>query len=95
MICKKCGHDNTEEAQSVDPWCRYQVRDGVMIDKLFLPHLIPEGWYDSPGAAKAAFEPKVTIISAEATLESPLKKVDGRTKAAKQAKLDVNSSGSD
>lgn len=57
MICEKCGHDNKAvKKHSVDPWCMYQVKDGKVINDLFLPHLIPDGWYDSPGAAKEAVE---------------------------------------
>ncbi len=35
-----------------DPWCMYQFKNGVVINDMFLPHQIPEGWYDSPKAAK-------------------------------------------
>lgn len=60
MICKKCGHDNNTpvKSHSYDPWCMYQVKDGEVINAMFLPDQIPEGWYDSPGAAKAAVETK-------------------------------------
>ncbi len=91
MICSNCGHDSAK-THAVDPWCMYQVRDGVVVNELFLPHLIPEGWYDSPKAAKAAVkvvEPPIERVSVVT------KKTDGRTKAGKKAKLDVNSSGSD
>ena len=96
MICKKCGHDNSAKAHSGDPWCMYQVKDGKVIDAMFLPSRIPEGWYDSPGAAKAAVvvePPKVEKVSA--SISGLTQKIDGRTKAGKKAKLDVNSSGSD
>jgi len=54
MICSKCGHNDSEKAHSLDPWCMYQVKDGVVINAMFLPDRIPEGWYDSPKAAKQA-----------------------------------------
>ena len=93
MICNKCGHDNTEEAHSGDPWCMYQVKDGKVIDAMFLPNRIPEGWYDSPGAAKAA-----VVVEPPKVQKGRWEKVDGRTKegkAAKKVQVDVNSSGSD
>ena len=86
MICSKCGHDNAQKPHSLDPWCMYQVKGGVVINAMFLPDRIPEGWYDSPKAARNALienatehdlmewdevEPKVTIYSAEVKLVEP------------------------
>ena len=103
MICSKCGHDNAQKPHSLDPWCMYQVKDGKIINDLFLPHMIPEGWYDSPKTAKAAIEPKKDgLRQAESSFLGSIgkgvsKKVDGRTKQAKaiKAKLGGDSSGSD
>lgn len=60
MICSKCGHDNTVKSHTIDPWCMYQVKGGEVINAMFLPDRIPEGWFDSPKAAKAADTPKTT-----------------------------------
>jgi len=75
MICSKCGHDNAEKPHSLDPWCMYQVKDGVVINAMFLPDRIPEGWYDSPKAAKQAlidptemFREKATEINRETAM---------------------------
>jgi hypothetical protein len=53
MICPHCGKE-VEEVAKKDPWCMYQVKDGKVINQLFDPDQIPEGWYDSPKAAKLA-----------------------------------------
>ena len=58
MICNKCGHDNTPKREVRDPWCMYKVENGIVINKLFDPLYIPDGWYDSPRAARAGIEPK-------------------------------------
>ena len=79
MICCKCGHDNAEKSHKVDPWCMYQVKDGKVINDLFQPSMIPEGWYDSPKAAREA----VTKIDGRTK--------EGRQQ---RAILDDNSSGS-
>jgi len=55
MICDKCGHE-TAGKPSRDPWCMYQVRGGKVINKLFDPTQIPDGWYDSPSAAQGAVD---------------------------------------
>ena len=59
MICSKCGHDNVQKPHSLDPWCMYQVKGGVVINAMFLPDRIPEGWYDSPKAAVKAESMKI------------------------------------
>lgn len=33
-------------------WCMYKVVEGKVTTGMFLPDAIPDGWYDSPGAAK-------------------------------------------
>lgn len=88
MICSKCGHDNSGKAHTADAWCMYQVRDGKVVNDMFLPDRIPEGWYDSPKAAKAAIEDPVNDSD---------KKIDGRSKEARQlkAQADGDSSGTD
>ena len=60
MICKKCGYDDSVENQkhNHDPWCMYQVKGGEVINDMFHPDRIPDGWYDSPGAAKEAVKLK-------------------------------------
>ena len=53
--CDNCGHTNVEKSKSnsKDPWCMYHMNDsGAVINDMFHPDLIPDGWYDSPGAAK-------------------------------------------
>ena len=40
-----------------DHWCMYKVEDGQVINQLFEPSEIPNGWYDSPKAARAALAP--------------------------------------
>ncbi len=45
-----------------DKWYMYQVQGSDVKSELFDPDKIPDGWYDSPGAAKAACEPKNAII---------------------------------
>ena len=92
MKCPNCGHDDSPESHVVDPWCMYQVKDGKVINDLFLPHLIPEGWHDSPKAAKAAVEAKVEQPKPEPKIEAKVAvtKVDGRTKAGKALKAKTN-----
>ena len=70
--------------------CRYQLIDGKIVTKMFGMKNgdwdIEPGWHHSPKDAKAAAEaPK------------PAKKVDGRSKAARQSKAmnNGNSSRSD
>jgi len=50
MKCDQCGHE-VAERPSVDPWCMYKMENGKVINAMFDPTQIPEGWYDSPGAA--------------------------------------------
>jgi hypothetical protein len=85
--------------------CRYRFVDGKVKTRMFGMGLddwdIEPGWYHSPKDAKAAAEnPKITILSAEVTLEDAPekpKKLDGRSKEARELKAqqDGNSSGSD
>ena len=42
-----------------DPCYMYQVFNGVVEARLFDPREIPDDWYDSPKAAKAALIKKV------------------------------------
>ena len=78
MHCEKCGQSMLVESQK-DPWCMYQIKDGKVINKLFHPDAIPDGWFDSPKAAKAATtEPQVEV-----------KRGPGRPKKV----IDDNSSG--
>ena len=69
--------------------CRYKVEDGKIITKMFgmgdKDWDIEPGWHHDPRAAKAAVECK----------EEKPKKIDGRSKAAKQlkAKQDDDSTG--
>ncbi len=95
MICSECGHDNTAKVHTVDPWCMYQVKDGKVVNAMFLPDRIPEGWYDSPKAAKAALEVEEPEPGEVDKVEPD--KVDGRTKAGKAEKARLNdySSGTD
>ena len=74
----------------------YQVKNGQVINKLFHPDRIPEGWYDSPKAAKAALEQPKIEKAEEAPEEAP-KKIDLRTKEGRalKAQLDDNSPGTD
>ena len=86
MICKQCGHDNNIIEESTDPCFMYQIQGSEVKGELFHPKQVPEGWYDSPKAAKAAkSEPKAE------------KKVDGRSKAARllRTQSDDNSTGID
>jgi len=69
MICSKCGHNDSEKAHSLDPWCMYQVKDGVVINAMFLPDRIPEGWYDSPKAATLA---RIDELDAEINRETAM-----------------------
>ena len=84
--------------------CRYKFVDGKVTTKMFGMKNgewdIDEGWHHSPKDAKAAAEaPKVTVISADVTIgeAKPAKKVDGRSKEARELKARQNgdSSGSD
>lgn len=79
MICEHCGKPaQAAKKQSKDPWCMYQVKDGAVINQLFHPDRIPDGWYDSPKAAKAALEkPKPA-------------KIDLRTKEGRAMKAKSN-----
>jgi len=104
MICSKCGHDNVQKPHSLDPWCMYQVKDGVVINAMFLPDRIPKGWYDSPKAAKQAlidptemFREKAMHILGERQSDANkentrkiLEKIDGRTKAGRKLKAKVD-----
>ena len=86
MICDRCGYDNNIVGESTDPTWMYQVQGSEVKGELFHPKQVPNGWYDSPKAAKAAnSEPKVE------------KKVDGRSKAARllRTQSDDNSTGID
>jgi len=65
MFCKECGQKISSEAK--DPWCMYKVEGGQVINQLFNPDQIPEGWYDSPKAAKAGFD----LAAAEDTQVKP------------------------
>jgi len=53
MKCESCGNEIKENAHK-DPWCMYQLVEGKIINKLFHPDEIPNGWYDSPKAARSA-----------------------------------------
>lgn len=72
-------------AEDGDKTCRYQVKDGEVINQLFpmgnKDWKIPNGWYDSPKAAKAAAEKKA--------LEPVEEKIDLQTAQALQE--DINS----
>ena len=52
MLCKACGQEIIKEQK--DRWCMYQVQDGKVVDQLFHPDVIPDGWYESPALAKAS-----------------------------------------
>ena len=84
MICNQCGHNNTIIEESTDPCWMYQVQGSEVKGELFHPKQVPNGWYDSPKAAKA---PKPQVE----------KKVDGRSKEARLAKAekDDDSTGID
>lgn len=83
--------------------CRYRFVDGKVETRLFGMKDgdwdIDPGWHHSPKDAKAAAEAPVTVISAEVTSEKvkPAKKIDGRSKEARELKAteNGNSSGSD
>lgn len=69
----KCTHCGSEIAQrpSRDPWCMYKLENDVVINMLFDPNNIPDGWYDSPRAARLGVHDPVppvdiTVISATA-----------------------------
>lgn len=62
-----------------DPWWMYKSINGKVESHLFDPDKIPKGWYDSPGAARAAAKPK---------------KLDGRSKEAKLLKAQENGDSS-
>ena len=85
MKCERCGFDNSVEEVSTDPCWMYQLQGSEVKSELFDPRKIPEGWYDSPKAAKAALVPKAEAPKIEAP-----KKVDGRSKAARLAKAREN-----
>lgn len=83
--------------------CRYKLVDGKVITKMFGMKDgdwdIDPGWHHSPKDAKAAAEtPKVTMISSSVTIQEnkPAKKIDGRSKEARELKAteNGNSSGS-
>lgn len=57
MLCQKCGQPVVVKPKK-DPWCMYQCKDGKVINKLFQPDAIPDGWFDSPKAAKKAAKTK-------------------------------------
>ena len=59
MFCKECGQVIGEAAK--DPWCMYRFENGQVINKMFHPDQIPEGWYDSPKAATAAVKEAETL----------------------------------
>lgn len=59
MLCEKCGH-KMQHKVARDPWCMYQLVDDRVISALFDPDEIPEGWYDSPKAARLGAAPKRT-----------------------------------
>jgi len=104
MICSKCGHNDSEKPHSLDPWCMYQVKDGVVINAMFLPDRIPEGWYDSPKAAKHAVAMDIIgnpsanideIVASWPVVEHKTpEKIDGRTKEGKAAKAKLNDDSS-
>ena len=52
MFCDKCGQPT--EGKIKDPWCMYKFENGQVINQLFHPDQIPDGWHDSPGAATVA-----------------------------------------
>ena len=60
MNCEHCGQNIPVESQRLDPWCMYQIKDGKVISQLFDPLAIPDGWYDSPKAAKEPVKVKRT-----------------------------------
>tara|TARA_R110000803_G_scaffold210685_4_gene283239 strand:- start:8674 stop:8907 length:234 start_codon:yes stop_codon:yes gene_type:complete len=61
MICNRCGFDNSIVEESTDPCFMYQVQGNEVKGEKFHPRKIPDGWYDSPKAAKAALEVKVEV----------------------------------
>ncbi|WP_299077179.1 hypothetical protein [uncultured Paraglaciecola sp.] len=84
MICKQCGCDSEYKVQSRDPWCMYKIRDGRVVSETFDPLYVPNGWHDSPKAAKEA----------EARKAIPLEiKSKNRSKKPKKVKNNVNGSG--
>ncbi|MEE8289572.1 MAG: hypothetical protein V3R25_09185 [Nitrosomonadaceae bacterium] len=85
MICEKCG-TNLGSGPKKDPWCMYKAENGQVINAMFHPDSIPEGWYDSPKAAKAALVPK------EEKVEEPKQKRTRRTRKQMQAEK-VNDNG--
>ena len=84
MICSHCGE------ASKNPWHMYKVEGGEVINRLFTPGHIPDGWYDSPKAAKAALEQPSKV-----TIEQPVKIKRKRRSRAEMAEsrgeLNVNS----
>lgn len=89
MKCDRCGHENKPKAAPSDPCWMYQVVKGTVKSQMFDPREVPEGWYDSPPAAKKALE--------EPKKESEPKKIDGRSKHARSMKAqdNDNSTGTD
>ena len=75
MICNQCGYNNTIIEESTDPCWMYQVQGSEVKGELFHPKQVPNGWYDSPKAAKAALIPK-----AEPKAQNNQKKHYGKSK---------------
>ena len=75
MICNKCGHDNTPKRVKRDPFCMYQAQGSEVINKLFDPLKIPDGWYDSPAAAREAI---LKPVKSEVIPPAPSRKVKKR-----------------
>ena len=96
MKCKHCGN-SLEAKPAKDPWHMYQSKCGTVISKLFDPDNIPDGWYDSPGAAKAGevkVEAKPEVIKADKpkrTRRTPAQMAAAKLKAVE----DVNSTRPD
>ena len=91
----------TNEAKKLVNPASATKKNGKMATKMFSMGAngwdIEDGWYESPKAAKAALEPKVTMKSFEVNIQEPDKKIDLRTKEgrAMKAQLDDDSTGSD
>ena len=62
MICKRCNYDNSIVEVSTDPCWAYKLVNGEVKGELFHPKEIPEGWFDSPKAAKAPKEPETPKV---------------------------------
>ncbi len=85
MICSHCGEE------SPNAWCMYQLEGDRVISKLFTESHIPEGWYDSPKAARASKEVKKEV-KVKRTRRTPAQMAEARAKQ-NEGVDDVDSSG--